>query len=177
MKKRQTKNTKVDVRVDPDMLGKIDALKKRLKVTSRAEVLRRGLPYLVAHLEALAANDPAAFEKAMLGDEITLEWKREILEAVGEGKSLAKAARAEKRRSPLLLSGPESCETASSLSAWLSPSGSGKAGSDGDGLAKLQPWVLCWRHLHCSLAGLALAKRQGLQSLSGRDQLEEYTKV
>ena len=63
---------------------------------SRAEVLRRGLPYLVAHLEALAANDPAAFEKAMLGDEITLEWKREILEAVGGGKSLAKAARAAK---------------------------------------------------------------------------------
>lgn len=96
MKNRQPKDKPIHVRVDPDMLGKIDALKKRLKVTSRAEVLRRGLPYLVRHLEALAVNDPAAYEATMMGDELTLEWKRDILEAVGAGKSLAKAARAAK---------------------------------------------------------------------------------
>lgn len=74
----------------PDQLAELDALAKRMGC-KRPEVLRRGIPYLVRHLEAAEAGQDLTLQ--MSGDEATLRWKNHVIELANEGKGVPRCAR------------------------------------------------------------------------------------
>lgn len=77
------------LRLDEDLRQDAECLAKRLGCNV-SEIFRRALPLFRMHLEAQAVGAP--IEVSMKGDDVTIRWKKQVLEFAAEGFGHTKCA-------------------------------------------------------------------------------------